>query len=268
MSVPTSDELRHRVRNLYPSLIKLRPLRHRHFDGVLASMQQSGTQWVVFMLGLTLARLYDLPRPRHLHDNSIIGSPIYPQIPQILHTHAIPHYLFRSRTVIRLLRFPKYVILVRDLRDVLVSHYEKHKSEYNADFSTYLHGNVRGGGRRKGGDIWVRIRFLNGWGAVAERHPREFAVLKYEDLVADTRGEFARVCDHFEIEGVTLDLVDTVVGAASKSKMRNLPDPKGKWIVIRTDSRPSDEWYSDADRRFVAEVCRRNLKYTFGYRYW
>jgi hypothetical protein len=34
------------------------------------------------------------------------------------------------------------------------------------------------------------------------------------------------------------------------------------------DPRPADEWYSDADRLFVAEVLRRNLKYTFGYKYW
>ena len=158
--------------------------------------------------------------------------------------------------------------MVRDIRDALVSHYQKKTctSKYNVDFSTYLRGDPRG--RKYRPNIWSRIRFLNGWGAVAERHPREFAVLKYEDLVADTRGEFARVCDHFNIEGVTPELVDTVVGAASKSKMRNLPNPKGKSIVIRIDSRPSDEWYSDADRRFLAEVCRRNLKHTFGYRYW
>ncbi len=38
--------------------------------------------------------------------------------------------------------------------------------------------------------------------------------------------------------------------------------------VVRMDPRPSEEWYSDEDRRFVAELCRRNLKYTFGYQYW
>ncbi len=38
--------------------------------------------------------------------------------------------------------------------------------------------------------------------------------------------------------------------------------------VVRMDPRPSEEWYSDEDRRFVAELCRRNLKHTFGYQYW
>ena len=50
--------------------------------------------------------------------------------------------------------------------------------------------------------------------------------------------------------------------------MAKRPNPKVDRIVVRTDTRPADDWYNDADRRFFAEVCRRNLKYTFGYKYW
>ncbi len=50
--------------------------------------------------------------------------------------------------------------------------------------------------------------------------------------------------------------------------MAKLPNPKENRTVVRMDPRPADEWYSDADRGFVAEVLRRNLKYTFGYKYW
>ena len=109
---------------------------------------------------------------------------------------------------------------------------------------------------------------MNAWGAVVERHPERVAVLKYEDLLADTRGQLARVCDHFNIEGVTPELLDEVIAASSRTEMAKLPSPKKKSIVVRMNSRPSGEAYSDADRRFVAELCRRNLKYTFGYEYW
>ena len=37
--------------------------------------------------------------------------------------------------------------------------------------------------------------------------------------------------------------------------------------AVRLDPQPPGEWHGEHDRRFVAEVCRRNLKYTFGYRY-
>ena len=273
MIISTSDELRFRTRSLNRALFTPTTLYRRHFDGFIASMHQSGTHWLKYMLGLTLAKLYDLPPPYYLQDNSIIGHPksppLWEQIPHIVATHSVSHILLRSRSLFRLLHFPKYLILVRDIRDVLVAHYERHKGEYNMDFSTHLRGDVRG--KKYYNDIWWCVRFLNGWGPVVERHPEQAAVLKYEDLRADTRGQLARVCEHFRIEGVTPDLIDEVVAGASKEEVAKRPDPR--WTgtelgVVRMDSRPSEEWYTDADRRFVAEVCRRNLKYTFGYRYW
>ncbi len=270
MIVRTSDELRFRVRSLNRGLFNPSTLRHRQFDGFIASMQQSGSHWLKYMLGLTLARLYDLPPPAHIQDDAIVGHPrsppLYPQIPQIVHSHSIAHHLLRSRTLLRLVHFPKHLILVRDIRDGLVAYYEKLSSRFNVDFSTFLRGDVSG--RKYKYDIWLRIRFLNAWGAVVERHPEHAAVLKYEDLLADTRGRLARACDHFGIEGVTPELLDEVVAAASKAEMAKRPNPKVKKAVVRMDPRPSGEWYSDADRRFVAEVCRRNLKHTFGYKYW
>ena len=194
MAVRTSDELLLRLRSLDHSVFNLRTLRHRHFDAVLVSMRQSGTHWVWYMLSLTLAKLYDLPPPTYIGDKSIVGSPkippLYTQIPQIYHTHRIPHYSLRSRVIFRLLGFPRHLILVRDLRDSLVSHYEKHKGSYQVSFSTFLRGDIRRNAYRY--DIWTRIQYLNGWGAVAERHPEDVAVLKYEDLVADTPGQLGR----------------------------------------------------------------------------
>ncbi len=269
MVIPTSDDLRFRARSLNRALFNPPTLRHRRFDGFIASMQHSGSHWVKYMLGLTLAKIHDLTPPSHLLDNSIVGHPksppLYPQIPQIVTTHSIPHYLLRSRTLFRVLHFPKYLILVRDIRDGLVAYYEKEKGDFNVDFSTYLRGDVRG--RKYRHDIWLRIRFLNGWGAVVERHPERTAVLTYEDLKADTHAQLARVCDYFNIKGVTPSVLDEVVAAASKTEMAKLGTPNPRWTVVRTDPRPSDEWYTEEDRRFVAELCRRNLKYTFGYRY-
>ena len=272
MGIRTSDQLRYWARDLNHGLFDTATLRHRQLDGVLASMQQSGTHWVRHMLSLTLAKLHDLPPPAHIKDHSIVGKlqspPVYLKTPQIRYTDSSPHYLLRSRTLFRFLHFPKYLILVRDLRDALVSHYEKktRMGRYDVDFSTYLRGDSLGKTYRP--NIWSRIRFMDGWGTVAERQPERVAVLKYEDFVADPSGRLARLCGHFNIEGTTPDVLDEVVAAASKAEMRKLPNPKGKSFVVRTDPRPADEWYSDEDRRFVAEVCRRHLKYTFGYQYW
>ena len=270
MIIRPSDELRFRARSLNRGLFNTTTLRRRHFDGFIASMQHSGTHWIKYMLGLTLAKLYDLPPPAHIKDNSIVGHPkdppIHPQCPRIVESHSIPHYLLRSRSLTRVLRCPRYLVLVRDIRDGLVANYEKRKRDYEIDFSTYLRGDVRG--KKFGRDIWLRIRFMNGWGAVVERQPEHAAVLKYEDLMADTRGQLARVCDHFRIEGITSGLLDEVVADSSKPEMAKLENPKRRRKVVRMDSRPSEEWYSEEDRHFLAELCRRNLRHTFGYRYW
>ena len=264
MVIRTSDELLLRARSLEGGLLNLRTMRYQRYDGILVSMQQSGTRWIRYMLTLVLAKLYDLELPDNIQGRTVVGRPRYPQTPQIRDTTMSPHYFLRSRTLFRLFRVPNHLILVRDLRDSLVSYYEKQKDKYNFDFSTYLRGDIRRNKYRT--DIWTRIRFLNGWGAVVERQPEHVAVLKYEDLKADTRGQLARVCEHFGIEGVTPDLIDDVVAVSSKSEMAKRVKPSSR--SVRMDPRPADEWYSDEDRRFVAEVCRRHLKYTFGYRYW
>ena len=266
MVVRISDQMWLSAHSLERGVFNLRMLRHQRFDGVLVSMQQSGTHWIRYMLSLILAKIHNLPPPSYIEDMSIVGRPVHPQIPQIYHTHCVAHNLLRSRTVFRLLGLPRQLILVRDIRHSLVSHYEKRKYKFKVDFSTYLRGDIRG--KMYGYDIWVRIRFLNGWGAVVERQPEAIAVLKYEDLRADTRGQLARVCDHFNIEGVTPDLLDEVIAAATKTEMAKRSRAKATLNPVRTRPRPPGEWYGDDDRRFVAEVCRRNLKHTFGYRYW
>ena len=274
MVIRTSDELWLKARALEGGLLNLRTIRYQRYDGILVSMQQSGTRWIRYMLTLVLARLHDLELPDNIQGRTVVGKPRYPQTPQIRDTTMSPHYFLRSRTLFRLFRVPNHLILVRNLRDTLVSRYEKlisryeiGKSDYKVDFSTYLRGDVRRSESRV--DIWSRIRFLNGWGAVVERQPEHVAVLKYEDLQADTRGQLARVCEHFGIEGVTPDLIDDVVAVSSKSEMAKRGGGKpGSIPAVRMDSRPAEDWFSDEDRRFFVEVCRRHLKYTFGYRYW
>ena len=224
MTVRISDELQLRARSLNRGLFVAKALRRRRFDCFIASMRQSGTHFVRYLLGLSLAKLYNLPAPSHIKDKSIVGHPksptIYTQIPQITFTHDYPHYFLRSRTLLRLLDYPKILILVRDIRDALVSHYEKEKDRYGVDFSTFLRGDVRGTKYKY--DIWRRVSFLNAWGAVIERHSGRAAVVRYEDLMGDTRGQLVRIFDHFNISGITPDILDEVVAAASKEEMVKL----------------------------------------------
>jgi len=264
----TGDDLRFRARCLNRGLFNTSTLRHRGFDGFIVSMNHAGTHWLKYMVGLVLADLYDVPAPKPFQDDTVVGHtkspPLYPGIPQIVHAHSVANYLLAWGPLFRLLHYPKYLILIRDIRDLLVAHYEKWKDDYGVDFSTYVRGDVRG--RAYHSDIWGYIRFLNAWGAVVESHPDQARILKYEDLRADTRGCLAETCAYFGLAGATPELLERVIKQASKDEMAKHPNP-GERQVIRTDPRPSADWYGEADRRFVAAVCRRHLRHAFGYDY-
>jgi len=85
--------------------------------------------------------------------------------------------------------FPRYVILVRDIRASLVSNYEKWKP--SCGFSEYLRGDVRG--KRFNSDIWWCIRFNNAWGRVLETIPETTTLIKYEAMKEDTYTEFSKL---------------------------------------------------------------------------
>jgi len=111
------------------------------------------------------------------------------------------------------------------------------------------------------------MRFFNAWGAVVAACPDRTMVLRYEDLTADARDSLAKVCTFLGIEPVAPDLIERAVTSASKQEMANRLDPGEDHAdrVVNLGERDPNDWFGAADRDFLAEVCRRNLKYNFGY---
>jgi hypothetical protein len=58
-----------RARTINRGLFSLTTLRYRSFDGQIVSMKQSGSHWLKYMLGLTLAKIHNLPPPAHIQDD-------------------------------------------------------------------------------------------------------------------------------------------------------------------------------------------------------
>ena len=120
------------------------------------------------MLAAGICRAYGVPEPEHIRDRSIIRRPrdpvVHQEIPQILQSHYSPSPLVHIRLLRRLLRFPKYVFLIRDIRAALVSQYEKksHLPAFQLSFFDYLRGRwIRGNPIPR--DLWFRTRLLNAW---------------------------------------------------------------------------------------------------------
>jgi hypothetical protein len=243
-------------------------LVHRHFDGHIVSMQQSGSHWIKNMLSHVLIRLYNLPPMAHIQDDSIIGHtktpPAYKSIPQIVHSHGYPHALTLK---VPGLHFPKYLVLVRDLKESLVSHYERFKGDYKgADFSTYLRGDVRQ--KTFHSDIWSRIRFMNEWGRVLVRNPGAVMPLRYEDIKRDPAAALRNVCAFFGIKDVTEDIVIYALAESSKEKMAEKPNPSITTTVVRTEQRPTlDSYFTPENEAFFRATCAHYLEHDFGYGY-
>lgn len=119
-------------------LTNLSLLRQPPCDRQIVSLHQSGTHWLRHMLSLLMARLYNLPEPAHLQDSNFILSPKqaskYLQIPRIVSSHAIASPLLTNRLALSFVHLPKYILLVRDPRVILVSHYEREKKRYKVAF--------------------------------------------------------------------------------------------------------------------------------------
>jgi hypothetical protein len=243
-------------------------LVHRGFDGHIVSMQQSGSHWIKNMLASVLAQLYDLPPLAHIQDDSIIGHtkspPIYRNIPQIVHSHGYPHALTLN---VPGLHFPKYLVLVRELRESLVSHYERFKGDYRgADFSAYLRGDVRQ--KTYHSDLWSRIRFMNEWGRVLARRPDRAALLRYEDLKTDTAGSLKTACAFFGIRDVTQPVIEKALADGAREKMAEKPNPTVKTTVVRTAQRPPlESYFTPENQAFLDETLRRYLEFDMGYGY-
>lgn len=172
-------------------------LRRRNFDGQIVSTHQSGSHWLKYMLSHVLAMAFDLPPPEHIQDDKIIGHPKsptrYKNVPCIVHSHSIPHGFLKNGIADKFLRFPRYLVLLRDPRRSLISHYERFKGDYgNVDFTTYLHGDPRG--KKFYSDLWTRLCFMNAWGDILRSQPQRSLLLTYEGMEKDTEGNLRRTC--------------------------------------------------------------------------
>jgi len=245
-------------------------IRYRDFDGFLVTGQNSGTQWLKYMLSLALAAEYGVEPPQYFNNassNDIIGHPKhkrkYPQLPRIASAHSIPHAALPL--IYHAMNFPPYVVLVRDMRDALISNYAKWRERYQVPFDVYIAGDPSGS--KYVCDAWWYVRFLNAWGRMATAYPGRILTLRYEDLRKTPAPGLAAIGRHF---GISLSdrAIEAAVQGSSKSAMQAREDPKTGEKVIRVDAgSESDPVFGPHEKAILARILKANLRYDFGYDY-
>lgn len=248
--------------------------KYRDVEGFIVSGQNSGTKWLKSMLSQAIAHHFERPPPAYTNNadsNDFIGHPRherrYPETPRLASTHTIAHPLVQARPVRALIRFPPYVVLVRDIRAALVSHYEKWREDYGIGFSEFLEGDVAGG--RHWADFWWHIRFCNRWGPIVQHYPARTLLVRYEDLQQQSAVELGRIRDFL---GLPLSDADLAHGIAesSKKKMSARINPAlegGRRKQVRQDERDPMLWYTVADRERFQAIVDDNLRWPMGYDY-
>jgi hypothetical protein len=245
-------------------------LKYYDFQGFLVTGQHSGTHWIKWMLSHAVAHRYGVEPPRYFNNassNELIGHPkhrrIHPHLPRIASTHSIPPYALDWKWLRALRRPPPYAVVVRDMRDVLISNYEKWRADYATPFSRYVAGDPRG--KAYVCDAWWYVRFLNRWGDIAARYPKQTLVLRYEDFRRDPLENLRRLARHFSLDLSDADL-RAGIAVGSKDYMARRQDPDVAEQPVRPDGAEGAR-FSARDLEVLGGILQRNLRHDFGYPY-
>jgi Sulfotransferase family len=259
-------------RNLKRDLSNYQLLRYRNVDGTLATGMNSGTHWVTIMLATAIAQQHGLALPKYFSFNAagdIVGSPNSlkrrPGIPAIARSHNHPAASLAWPIVRRLVPYPKQVVLVRDIRDVLISAYVKWIPDREVSFSEFVKGDPA---NRRGYlcDVWWYISYLNRWGDIKASAPRDTLIVRYEDLVEDPSYWLRRMSDHFGLNLSDHALEAALIFREKKSALEKR-EPNDTERVVAAPEAKSAICFSDEDMRVLQNILSRHLRYDYGYDY-
>ena len=201
---------------LLPPVTWVRRLRRpRQADVFLLSYPKTGRTWLRVMTGQLLALHYGHPELAQVE----LGArmPRFAGVPRILAKHdGMPQKKTAAEINPDRSEYAgcRVILLVRDLRDTLVSNYfqvTRREHRFEGDMSTYVHW--------PRGSFEGMLRYYNVW--AAQRHvPRDFLLVRYEDLHADTARELSRVAAFLGLDGVTDATVRAAVEHGSFGSMK------------------------------------------------
>ncbi len=239
----------------------------REVDGFLVSGKNSGTHWVKFMLSVALAHHAGLAPPAHTSGraaDAIIGHPRWGRqhaaLPFIGSSHSIPSGAFGWH--VGMFRPPPVVLLVRDIRDAMLSNYVKWRDQYGMSLADYVR--ARPLGRKLVADVWWYVHFFNRWGDVARAWPGRVLVVPYEAVRAGPGPWLVRMAAHF---GVTLSEADVAAALAFSGRdaiEARLDPAETETIVPRAAAREAAR-FSEADLGYLRDLFGRFLRHGLGY---
>ena len=200
--------------------------RARRVDTCLVSWPKTGRTWLRVLIGRALVLHCGLEEGRLL---DTYGASMRGPGDRLMFTHGGRFHLPETRSAERLtFRHRPYadrkvVFLIRDLRDTLVSHYyqaSRRMRVFGDDIHRFIRDETFGAGKV--------VAFTNLW--FRNRHvPRDFLLVRYEDMKADALRELRRVLDFVRLDGIS----DEYRGKVAEALMK----------IVAEHGFPECDWY-------------------------
>jgi hypothetical protein len=240
------------------------------------------------MMGRAIALHFSLPETEEvlfLHNN----KRLHPQVPRITVVHddrpmlKVPDELEQSKARYR---DKKVIFLVRDPRDVIVSSYfemskrgqifgdnpyEKRKGVFEGSLPDFIN--------RKEGGFETILTYYNIW--ANNRHiPKDFLLIRYEDMRANPANELRRVLNFLGLADISDATIVDAVEFASFDNMRKM-EAEGQFqtSILNPANKSDQDSYktrkgkvkgfadhlSDSEIQFVNRKMQDELSGFFGY---
>jgi hypothetical protein len=124
---------------------------------------------------------------------------------------------------------PPVVVLVRDPKEAMLSHFVKWRGVLSLSLHDYIcHSSTR---RKQLADGWWYIDFFNRWGRMAKAAPEHVLLVRYEDLQNAPEYWLGRISDHLGL-GLDAAAITAAMEVSSREAVRSTLDPTyGEAIV-------------------------------------
>jgi hypothetical protein len=126
--------------------------------------------------------------------------------------------------------FIKLIHIVRDCRDVILSHHPNHKQKY-----------------------WVDIERWNNDVQTGLNHFKQCLTVKYEDLILDTKNTLQKICNHIEI-----DFDENMLNYQNHTNLTHNP-AWGSSKASAVHAKSINKWKNTEDKDRINEVYKNNL---------
>jgi Sulfotransferase domain len=204
-----------------PGILQLRRwYNHYRSDVVLVSFPKSGRTWLRVLIGRALQQHYSA------NEEIIMKTSVICELDSRIPILSVSHDDFAQNKTPEEISSNKnkyknksVIFLVRDPRDVIVSLYF-HKSFRRGESKRY-NGSISQFIRLKMGGMESMIKFYNVW---AENHllPEKFLLVRYEDMIQDSKKELERVFNFMGINWLSGETLNNAVQYGSFDNLQSI----------------------------------------------